>query len=127
MYSRKCVQDFFLQHSCLPAGRLVSLPQQLKFSLRAKFLALANLSSCLKFFFRCFYIMSNRLSKLLPVTLMFYLFFLIKKETKKSRLTDNFGNNVRLSRYILECILTLKTALNFLKDYTVQQTVLRAL
>ena len=56
-----------------------------------------------------------------------YLFFLIKKETKKSRLTDNFGNNVQLSRYILESILTLKTAFNYLKDCTGQQTVLRAL
>ena len=40
---------------------------------------------------------------------------------------DNFGNNVRLSRYILESILTLKTAKNLLKHHTGQQTVLRAL
>ena len=46
---------------------------------------------------------------------MSFLFFLIKKETKKSRLTDNFRNNVRLSRYILESILTIKTALYLLK------------
>jgi hypothetical protein len=57
----------------------------------------------------------------------FYLFFLIKKETKKSRLTDNFRNNVRLSRYILESILTIKTALNFLQHYVGRQAVLRAL
>jgi len=48
---------------------------------------------------------------------------LIKKETKKSRLTDNFGNNVRLSHYILENILTVKTAFNFLKHCIIQQTV----
>ena len=53
---------------------------------------------------------------------MFYLFFLIKKETKKSRLTDNFGNTVRLSRYILESILTLKTAMSKLKIIVDQQT-----
>ena len=33
----------------------------------------------------------------------------MKKETKKSRLTDNFGNNVRLNRYILGSIVTLKS------------------
>lgn len=43
---------------------------------------------------------------------VYFLFFLIKKETKKSRLTDNFRNNVRLSRYILGSIVTLKTALS---------------
>jgi hypothetical protein len=29
-----------------------------------------------------------------------YLFFLIKKETKKSRLTDNFGNNLPAGRQV---------------------------
>jgi len=46
-----------------------------------------------------------------------YLFFLIKKETKKIKASDNFGNNVRLNRYILESILTFKTVLNCMKHY----------
>ena len=50
-----------------------------------------------------------------------YLFFLIKKETKKSRLTDNFGNNLRLSRYILGSIITLKTALRFKNLFNCQE------
>ncbi|CAM4413352.1 hypothetical protein ZONE111904_19950 [Zobellia nedashkovskayae] len=29
---------------------------------------------------------------------MFYLFFLIKKETKKSRLTDNFGTGLSVKK-----------------------------
>lgn len=31
--------------------------------------------------------------EILPFDRVSFLFFLIKKETKKSRLTDNFGNN----------------------------------
>lgn len=57
----------------------------------------------------------------------FLSFFFIKKETKKSRLTDNFGNNVRLSCYILESILTIKTALNSLNQSANQETILPTL
>jgi len=39
-------------------------------------------------------------------------FFLDKKRNKKIKAAQNFGNNVRLNRYILENIGTINIALN---------------
>ncbi len=65
-------------------------------------------------FYLSFFLDKKRNKKIL---IDIYYFFKGIRESAISRLTDNFGNNVRLSRYILESIITLKTAFELIESF----------